>query len=265
MPEGDTLHRAAARLQPLVGERLSRRGAAPARPCRADRRAARRPPARGGRGDRQEPRPSLRGRRRPALAPADERALDGAPRAARPSGACPGSSCAAPSSRACSGAGRCSSCTPAPWRGSAPTSSPRRPSSRRCSPGSSGRRDAPLRRALLDQSIVAGIGNIWLAETLWQARISPWRRLADVAEPERRRALETAARRMRAAVEQGREPRAQVYGRAGRPCPRCRTRDPLPRAGRGEPHRLLVPGLPARRAAAASRSAARVGDRRPAA
>ena len=27
---------------------------------------------------------------------------------------------------------------------------------------------------LLDQRIVAGIGNIWAAEALWQARLSPW-------------------------------------------------------------------------------------------
>jgi len=44
---------------------------------------------------------------------------------------------------------------------------------------------------LLDQSLVAGIGNMWLAETLWEARLSPWRRLADVPVDERRLALET--------------------------------------------------------------------------
>ena len=31
--------------------------------------------------------------------------------------------------------------------------------------------------ALLDQSLVAGIGNMWLAEALWEAQLSPWRRL----------------------------------------------------------------------------------------
>ena len=33
--------------------------------------------------------------------------------------------------------------------------------------------------ALLDQRLVAGIGNMWKAEALWEARVSPWRPLAD--------------------------------------------------------------------------------------
>jgi len=78
-----------------------------------------------------------------------------------------------------------------------------------------------LGEVLLDQTLVAGIGNMWMAEALWRARLSPWRRLRDAAAEERRLALETAASLMRASVETGREPRKQVYGRAGRPCPRC--------------------------------------------
>jgi endonuclease-8 len=77
---------------------------------------------------------------------------------------------------------------------------------------------------LLDQSLVAGIGNMWLAEALWAVELSPWRRLADVAEEERLRALESAAELMRASVDRGREGRHQVYRQAGRPCPRCGTR-----------------------------------------
>jgi endonuclease-8 len=79
----------------------------------------------------------------------------------------------------------------------------------------------PLGEALQDQTIAAGIGNMWMAETLWHARLSPWLRVADVGETDRRRALEEAASLMRAAVTAGREPRSQVHGRAGRPCPRC--------------------------------------------
>jgi endonuclease VIII len=77
---------------------------------------------------------------------------------------------------------------------------------------------------LLDQSLVAGIGNMWLAETLWQVELSPWRRLHDVSEPHRRRALEAAAELMRASVDGTRRGGHQVYRRVGRPCPRCRTR-----------------------------------------
>src|SRR5262245_46104042 len=51
---------------------------------------------------------------------------------------------------------------------------------------------------LQDQTLVAGIGNMWMAESLWRARLSPWTRLADVQDTDRRLALETTARLMRA-------------------------------------------------------------------
>jgi len=93
-----------------------------------------------------------------------------------------------------------------------------------------------LGETLQDQSLVAGIGNMWMAEALWEARLSPWLRLQDVPEEGRREALETAARLMRAAVTAGREPQKRVHGRAGRPCPRCGT--PLRSHGQGEANRL---------------------------
>jgi endonuclease VIII len=73
---------------------------------------------------------------------------------------------------------------------------------------------------LLDQRLVAGIGNVWKAEALWHARLSPWLRLADVTDEELERVLGEAARLMRASLEAGRRPRT-VYRKAGRPCPRC--------------------------------------------
>jgi endonuclease-8 len=93
-----------------------------------------------------------------------------------------------------------------------------------------------LGEALLDQSLVAGIGNMWVAEALWEARLSPWRRLADVDGTERLSALATAARLMRASVDRGREGPKQVYRRAGRPCPRCRT--PIRSWGQGDDNRM---------------------------
>lgn len=89
--------------------------------------------------------------------------------------------------------------------------------------------------ALLDQTLVAGIGNMWLAEALWAARVSPWRRLRDVPEDDRRRALECAASLMRASVDSGRSSR-QVYRRAGQPCPRCGTR--VRSWGQGDANRI---------------------------
>ena len=74
--------------------------------------------------------------------------------------------------------------------------------------------------ALLDQRIVAGIGNMWKAEALWEARVSPWRALADVSDDELAAALAAAHRMMSASVEGTRPPR-HVYRRAGRACRRC--------------------------------------------
>jgi endonuclease-8 len=79
-----------------------------------------------------------------------------------------------------------------------------------------------LGEALLDQRLVAGIGNIWRAEALWEARVSPWPALADVSDEELRAVLESAHRLMRTGVEGTRALR-HVYRRVGRPCRRCGT------------------------------------------
>jgi endonuclease-8 len=89
---------------------------------------------------------------------------------------------------------------------------------------------------LLDQSLVAGIGNMWLAEALWRAELSPWRRLRDVPEANRRRALEAAAELMRASVDGARRGGHQVYRRVGRPCPRCAAR--IRSWGQGDDNRM---------------------------
>ena len=101
------------------------------------------------------------------------------------------------------------------------------------------RRDDQTRwfgETLLDQSIVAGIGNMWLAEALWEAEVSPWRRLRDVPEAERARALEAAAELMRDSVATGRGRRHRVYRRVGQPCPRCRTK--IRSWGQGDDNRM---------------------------
>ncbi len=89
---------------------------------------------------------------------------------------------------------------------------------------------------LLDQSLVAGIGNMWLAETLWRAELSPWLRLRAVPEADRRRALEAAAELMRASVDGGRSGGHRVYRRVGRPCPRCGL--PIRSFGQGDDNRM---------------------------
>lgn len=78
----------------------------------------------------------------------------------------------------------------------------------------------PLGELLLDQRVVAGVGTMWMAEMLWQARISPWLPVGEASDEELAAALGWAQRMMAAAVA-GPRPLRSVYRRAGRPCPRC--------------------------------------------
>jgi endonuclease-8 len=88
--------------------------------------------------------------------------------------------------------------------------------------------------ALLDQRLVAGIGNAWKAETLWEARVSPWRAVGEVSDEELRAVFQAAHELMTASVESGRE-RRLVYNRAGRGCRRCGT--PIEARGQGDDNR----------------------------
>jgi endonuclease VIII len=88
--------------------------------------------------------------------------------------------------------------------------------------------------ALLDQRLVAGIGNVWKAESLWRAGVSPWRPLRTVSDAELSRVLAEAATAMRRSLHAERQQRA-VYRAAGRPCPRCRT--PIRSRGQGDANR----------------------------
>jgi formamidopyrimidine-DNA glycosylase len=85
----------------------------------------------------------------------------------------------------------------------------------------------PVKVALLDQGVVAGVGNIYASESLWRARINP-RHRADRLPPEEVRTLERAiVKSLRKAIKYG--PRIfevqqfAVYERAGKPCRRCGT------------------------------------------
>jgi len=88
-----------------------------------------------------------------------------------------------------------------------------------------------LGEALQDQRAVAGIGNMWAAEALWRARLSPRLPLREAGDGELARVLEAAAELMHAALAASRPPAKQVHGRAGRPCRRCGT--PIRARGQG--------------------------------
>lgn len=74
--------------------------------------------------------------------------------------------------------------------------------------------------ALLDQRLVAGIGNIFKSESCFAARIDPRRPVGELTDAELKEVLAAARLSMQEAVSDGQRPHA-VYRRAGRPCPRC--------------------------------------------
>jgi endonuclease-8 len=95
---------------------------------------------------------------------------------------------------------------------------------------------------LLDQRLIAGIGNIFKNEACFAAKASPWRPVADCSDAELRDLLDAARRLMQESVARGRPSRA-VYRRAGQPCLRCGNPDRGPRPRRRQSSHLLVPSL----------------------
>ena len=96
-------------------------------------------------------------------------------------------------------------------------------------------RRTPVKAALLDQRIVAGLGNIYVCEALHRARISPRRLAGRIAEPRVRALVPIIRDVLSEAIEAGgsslRDYRQadgelgyfqhtfRAYGREGEPCP----------------------------------------------
>jgi len=85
----------------------------------------------------------------------------------------------------------------------------------------------PIKPVLLDQSVIAGLGNIYAAEALWHSKISPTKSAATLTKSEVRSLLgairkvidrATGARYTDSSVS-----RLAVYDRVGKPCRRCGT------------------------------------------
>ncbi|NUL43594.1 bifunctional DNA-formamidopyrimidine glycosylase/DNA-(apurinic or apyrimidinic site) lyase [Cellulosimicrobium funkei] len=100
------------------------------------------------------------------------------------------------------------------------------------------RRKTGLKRALLDQGLISGIGNIYADEALWQARLHYARPTETLNRSESARLLAAAHAVMVQALAQGGtsfdslyvnvngesgyfDRALNVYGQAGRPCARC--------------------------------------------
>lgn len=103
-----------------------------------------------------------------------------------------------------------------------------------------GKRRAAIKTCLLDQAIVAGIGNIYADEILFAARIRPTRASATLGNAEWRRLAEAIPAILRKAIKDNRTspeeflagggteyrntPLLLIYGHAGDPCPSCATK-----------------------------------------
>jgi formamidopyrimidine-DNA glycosylase len=89
------------------------------------------------------------------------------------------------------------------------------------------RRRIPIKVALLDQRVVAGLGNIYASEALWRAKIDPRAIASMLGVPELRRLLTATRAVLHRATggryTQGQGARLDVYDREDRPCRRCGT------------------------------------------
>ncbi|ANS80648.1 Formamidopyrimidine-DNA glycosylase [Serinicoccus hydrothermalis] len=99
-------------------------------------------------------------------------------------------------------------------------------------------KDVALKRVLLDQGVVSGIGNIYADEALWRAQVHGRRLTSGLTKPALGRVLDHAADVMRDALGQGGtsfdalyvnvngasgyfDRSLEAYGQTGRPCRRC--------------------------------------------
>jgi endonuclease VIII len=89
--------------------------------------------------------------------------------------------------------------------------------------------------ALLNQHLVAGIGNIFKSEACFAARVDPWRPVGDLSDEEMNAVLTAAREQMQAAVESGGRHRFRVYKRRQGACPSCR--GPISSRGQGDANR----------------------------
>jgi formamidopyrimidine-DNA glycosylase len=101
-------------------------------------------------------------------------------------------------------------------------------------------RRGPIKPALMDQKVVAGLGNIYAAEALWRAKISPRAVASSLSAARLSRLVEAIGAVLeeenrppgRYTDREGRE-RFAVYDREGKECPRCGAKvRRVPQAGR---------------------------------
>jgi formamidopyrimidine-DNA glycosylase len=112
------------------------------------------------------------------------------------------------------------------------------------------RNNTTVKAAILDQTVLAGVGNIYADESLWAAKIHPATRVRDVADKKLAQLLTEIKKVMTLSIDKGGSTDknyvdaegkrgsylsfANVFRREGQPCPRCGTSiEKLRVAGRG--------------------------------
>jgi formamidopyrimidine-DNA glycosylase len=87
-------------------------------------------------------------------------------------------------------------------------------------------RKQDIKPALLDQRVIAGVGNIYAAEALWRARISPFAASSSISRRRLTRLADELRRTLEEAIDasEDEEDTFRVYGREGEPCPACGAR-----------------------------------------
>ena len=100
------------------------------------------------------------------------------------------------------------------------------------------RKKSAIKRVLLDQKLMSGVGNIYADEALWQAKIHPERSADKLSEKEIKSILASVKKVMTSALKQGGtsfddlyinvngesgyfDVALKAYGREGEPCTRC--------------------------------------------
>ncbi len=92
----------------------------------------------------------------------------------------------------------------------------------------------PLHALLRDQHVIAGIGRSWVDEILWQARLSPYKRGADLDEHEAQRLHDAVIETLGGALAHYEQAISlpipdklplplRIHRHQGEPCPRCAT------------------------------------------
>jgi len=99
------------------------------------------------------------------------------------------------------------------------------------------KKKSEIKKVLMDQEVISGVGNIYSVEALWEAKISPFRKVKDISEKELKKLFESLKKVLKLAIKlQGesisdwRKPNGEkgnydkirkVYRKEGEKCQRC--------------------------------------------